>query len=227
MGRAAGAVLVAVIPMALLGACGDDDDGTQRAGQVSEAASDAGLPEDVADLLALLARGTTADYQVVYPGDDGTSELVVTQRAPDRRVDRVEGTDVVSSTLLRDGIRYECRPDDTGDLLCDRAGTDADDAGPFDIERLERAVDAISDSAADYDLRVVEREVLDVSARCLVAERREDAPPDTGSAGLGELCLSPEGAVLVAASGGERVEATEYTTEIPDGIFDLPDGAAG
>jgi hypothetical protein len=227
MGRAVGVGLAALAAIAALAACGDGDAAAERADQVSDAAADAGLPADVADLLALLGRGTVATYQVVYPSEDGAGEVVVTQRPPDRRVDLVIDGEVRESTVLRDGVRYRCAPDGAGALACERTGTEPDEAGPFDADQLRRAVEAVAERAAGYDLRVVDREVLEVDARCLVTERRPDAPADPESADIGELCLSPEGAVLVASSGAERVAATDYATGVSDGIFDLPDETSG
>ena len=36
-----------------------------------------------------------------------------------------------------------------------------------------------------------------------------------------DICLSPEGGQLLVDSGGERVEAEAYTTEVPTGTFDV------
>ncbi len=77
----------------VLAACGSDDPvtavGRDRADQARQAALDAGLDADVADFLALAAQGETATYQLTYPGPSDGSELVVTSRPPDRRVDLV------------------------------------------------------------------------------------------------------------------------------------------
>jgi hypothetical protein len=39
--------------------------------------------------------------------------------------------------------------------------------------------------------------------------------------GTDTLCLSPEGAHLLVDSDGERVVADAYTTDVPDGTFDV------
>ncbi len=39
----------------------------------------------------------------------------------------------------------------------------------------------------------------------------------------GTLCVSPEGALLRVLQGEQELDATDYTTEIPDNTFVRPD----
>jgi hypothetical protein len=67
--------------------------------------------------------------------------------------------------------------------------------------------------------------VAGVDARCLVTRLRSGRR----SAELGEsgtICASPEGAVLLVDQGGERLEATEYGTDVEDDAFVRPDQPA-
>src|SRR3546814_17601158 len=85
-------------------ACGGDEGtaelGSDRADQVREAAIEAGLEPEVADVLALAARGTTATFRATYNGSDGAS-VVVSPAPPDHRFDAVVGDRAVE----RRGIR--------------------------------------------------------------------------------------------------------------------------
>ena len=78
-----------------------------RADQVRDAAREAGLPDDVADVLATAARGATATFQVTYAGTEG-ARFVVSQEPPDHRVDVIAAGKIVESRVLRDGTAYRC-----------------------------------------------------------------------------------------------------------------------
>src|SRR5690606_20753045 len=91
-----------------LAACGDDDRvGDERAGQVRQAALDAGLDDEVADVLALAAAGATATFQVTYAGTEG-AEVMVSQQPPNRRIDVLTAGLIVQSQVVRDGVGYLC-----------------------------------------------------------------------------------------------------------------------
>lgn len=204
-------------------ACGDDDDlADARAEQVREAATEAGLPADVVDVMVLAARGTSATYQVTYDGDDGAAVLV-SQQPPDRRVDVLRGDRVVESRVVRDGTGYECRPpegDPEGALRCRRTESALEAPGAFTDEALDEFAAQLGSSQADLDLTVEEQEIAGVTATCLTAERRAGAGGGPASA-LDTLCLSPEGAPLLVEAEGERVVASAYSADVPDGTFDV------
>jgi hypothetical protein len=201
-------------------ACGDDGDptATHRAGQVRAAALDAGVPDDVADLLALAASASGATFQVTYRGDDG-AELVVSQRPPDRRVDVVASGEVVQSRVARGSTTYRCDPLD-GALRCRRDGGSWRGPGAFSERALDELLEALTRARDAYDLTVEERVVAGTDASCLLTALRPGAEADDRGA-TGTLCLSEEGVQLLVDSGGERLEATGYTTRVPEGTFDV------
>lgn len=222
--------LVAAVAGGLLllaaGACGGRDDAvtTDRVEQVRAAARQAGLSDGVTDVLALAARGTTATFQVTYTGADGSS-IVVSQDPPNRRVDVLTAGLVVESQVVRDGVAYACTlPADgqPGDALeCDRTSGAVAAPGAFADDAVQAFTDDLLASADDVDLTVENRTIAEVEATCLVAAPAAGTPLDGTEASVDTLCLSPEGAQLLVDSGGERVVADGYTTEVPDGTFDV------
>lgn len=221
-------VLLAAVVQASIGACGGDDPderlGEDRAEQVRDAAAAAGLDDEVADVLALAARGTTATFRVSYAGTGGAT-VVVSQRPPDRRIDVVVGDVIVESRVVRDGISYICAPE--GDpapdapLECERGAAAVDAPGLFTSDAIDDFTAALAASGDDLDLSVEERTIADTPATCLVTAPRAGTPPrDTGPV-VETLCLSPEGAQLLTDAGGERVVADTYTTDVPEGTFEI------
>ena len=211
----------------LAGACGSDDDpGDERAEQAEEAAREAGLDDDVADFLALAGRGPVATFQVTYPGREPGTSFVVANDPPDRRVDVVEGDVVVEVRLVLDGEALECTRDEETDRIerCSRTDAVVEPPGLFDEGALETLTTALAERREDFSFRVRTEPIVGVEARCLVTEIREGRKrPDLGE--RGEICVSPEGALLRIDQGGESIEATGYTTEIPDDTFTRPDRA--
>src|SRR3546814_1493111 len=96
-------------------ACGGDEGtaelGSDRADQVREAAIEAGLEPEVADVLALAARGTTATFRATYNGSDGAS-VVVSQAPPDHRFA------VVVGDRVEIGREHVCTPVTNAHLVC-------------------------------------------------------------------------------------------------------------
>src|SRR3546814_16036247 len=139
-------------------ACGGDEGtaelGSDRADQVREAAIEAGLEPEVADVLALAARGTTATFRATYNGSDGAS-VVVSQAPPDHRFDVVVGDRVVESRVIRDGITYRCTPPDDSeegaDLDCSRSTAAVEPAGVFTQEALAEFTDSLAASRDRFD----------------------------------------------------------------------------
>jgi hypothetical protein len=222
--------LVAAVAGGLLvvsvSACGSGDDEVtdDRVEQVRDAAREAGLDDEVADVLALAARGTTATFQVTYTGTGGSS-IVVSQDPPNRRVDVLTAGLVVESQVVRDGVAYACDlPDDgqPGDALeCDRTQGAVAAPGAFAADALAAFTDQLLDSADEFDLTVESRTIADVEATCLIAAPAAGTALDGSEAGVDTVCLSPEGAQLLVDAGGERVVADGYTTEVPEGTFDV------
>ncbi|MDQ3642905.1 MAG: hypothetical protein M3450_15910, partial [Actinomycetota bacterium] len=124
----------------LLTACaGSDSAADTRADQVRAAADQAGLPDEVTDVLELAARGAEGTFQVTYPGEEGAS-LVVSQAPPNRRIDIVAGTVVTESRVFRDGVGYRCLPPEGepgGALECTRAQGALQAPGAFTDEALD------------------------------------------------------------------------------------------
>jgi hypothetical protein len=202
-------------------ACGDDPSASdERSDQVREAAEGAGLPDDVVDVLVLAARGAEGTFQVTYPGEDGTA-VVISQAPPDRRVDVVVGDQIVSSQVVRDGIGYRCTtPDDDpeAELTCTRSSGTLDAPGAFTADALDDFTDELAGSREALDLTVEHRTIAEVEATCLVAAPKA-GPTDGTGPGVETICLSDEGAQLLVDAAGERLVASAYGTEVPDGTF--------
>lgn len=208
----------------LVGCGGDDDPGTARAEQVEAAATDAGLAADVSDFLALAARGPTATYQATYPGPEPGTQLVVANAAPDRRVDVVVDGVVTEVRLVVDGEAFRCVRDADAGAITDCERTDAVVGAPglFDDGTLDRLTTALLDRADDFSFRVETAPIAGVEATCLVTEIRAGrSRPELGDRGV--ICVSPQGALLRVDQAGEELEATDYTTDIPDDTFERPD----
>jgi hypothetical protein len=210
----------------VMGACGGDDDGVtaQREDQIRDAAREAGLDDDVADLLALAARGTTARFQLTYEGTGGAA-LVVSQDPPNHRVDVLTAGLVVESQVVRKGVAYRCelpaegRPGD--DLDCTRTDGALEVPGAFTDRALQTFTDEMLASADDFDLTVETRTIAEVDATCLIAAPKAGTTLDGTGPNVDTICLSDEGAQLLVDAGGQRVVATAYSTEVPKGTFDV------
>lgn len=206
--------------------CGDDggDVGGDRADQVRRAAREAGLADDVSDVLALAATGATATFQVTYGGRDG-AEILVSQDPPNRRVDALTAGLIVQSQVVRDGVGYTCELPEGGQpgdpLECDRTRGAIEPQGAFTAEALTAFTDELARSRDAIDLTVETRTIAGADATCLVAAPVAGTPLDGAEPSVDTICLSPEGAQLLLDSDGERVVATAYSTEVPDGTFDV------
>lgn len=208
------------------GACGSGDDvGDDRADQVRDAARDAGLSAEVADVLALAARGATATFRLTYEGIDGAS-ITVSQDPPNRRVDALAGGRIVQSQLVRGEVGYLCElPTDgqPGDPLdCRRTEGAVPAEGAFTAEALASFTEELAAAPDAFDLTVEQRTIAGVEATCLITAPTAGTPIDGTTPGVDTICLSEDGAQLLVDSGGERVVASTYSTEVPHGTFDLP-----
>jgi hypothetical protein len=212
-----------VVLLLALVACGDDDSvASTRADQIRAAAADAGLPDDVTDVLVLAARGTEGTFQVTYPGEGGTA-LVVSQAPPNRRIDVVTGGRVAESRVFRDGVGYECIPPEDeplGALVCTRSEGALQSPGAFTDEALDAFTADLAESSDDLDLSVETRTIADVEATCLVAVPKA-GPTDGTGPGVETICLSEEGAQLLVDAVGERLVAEAYTPDVPEGTFEI------
>jgi hypothetical protein len=199
-----------LVVLAVAAACGSDPSASdERADQIRQVAEEAGLADDVADVLALAARGIDGTYQVTYEGDDGAS-VVISQSPPDRRIDVVAGERVVESRVFRDGVGYRCAPpaDDPGaGLDCTRSEGALDAPGLFTEEALKAFADDLAASSDEVEVSVETRTIADTEATCLIAG------PDT-------ICFSEQGAQLLLDTADDRLEASAYTTDVPEGTFE-------
>lgn len=215
---------VVVVGLASCGGGDRDRVGDDRADQVREAAADAGLSGEVADVLALAARGATATFQVTYEGAGGAT-ITVSQQPPNRRVDVLTAGRIVQSQVLRDDVAYTCEVADTGQpgdpLECRRTRGAVPAQGAFTDEALATFTAELAGALDSIDLTVETRTIADVRATCLVSAPKAGTPIDGGAPGVDTICLSDEGAQLLVDSAGERVVAAVYSTEVPDGTFDI------
>lgn len=210
--------------VAALAACGDEgsDVARARAEQAREAAIDAGLESDVADYLGLAARGDTATYRVTYPGPTEGTELVVTNRPPDRRVDVVVDGETTETRLAVDGQAYECRPGEG----CERTDAFVPAPGVFTEGAVEELRSSLLERTEDFVFEIQVQPVAGVEATCLVTRIRAGRErPELGSGGT--ICLAPSGAVLLVDRDDERFEALDYEATVDDAAFRLPDPGEG
>jgi hypothetical protein len=225
-------LLIAVAGVAvMLASCGGGDSDAvadDRADQVRDAARDAGLSDEVADVLALAARGATATYQVTYEGADGAG-ITVSQQPPNRRVDALTEGRIVQSQVVRDGVGYTCELADGGQpgdrLDCRRTQGAIPAQGAFTDEALAAFTEELAGALDSLDLTVESRTIADVRATCLVSAPKAGTPIDGDGPGVDTICLSDDGAQLLVDSAGERVVAAAYSTDVPDGTFDVSDAA--
>jgi hypothetical protein len=213
------AVLLSLLAVA---ACGDDDPtaGEARAGQVRDAAAAAGLPDDVADLLADAASAVDATFRVSYELVDRS--VVVTQRPPDRRVEVTSGDGTVDATISVGGRTHACTdPPGEDGWRCEQLGEPPPDAG-FEADAVADLADALAAGADRYVFVVEEREVAGTPARCLVTSLRPGVGADPTLGDEGVLCIAATGAVLLVERPAGTLRAASYATEVDDAAFELP-----
>ena len=222
----------------LLAACSSS--GPSRADQGRSIASDAGLSADVADVFALALEGPSATYTLTYATKDSAgspTQLTVTQRPPDRRVDVFASDGTIESTFRLGTVAYQCT----------KAGTDASTAtwvcgtiagavggtpgatDPVSDDAVRAAIDAFKARATDYDFRVEHRSIVGVDARCLVTTRKAGHDSDASLGASATMCLAPNGAVLSVEVPTGSFSATAYSTAVDTSTLELPappDGAA-
>ncbi len=215
----------------LAAACSDDPDeiaatGDERSEQARAAALDAGLDPAVAEFLGLLARGDTATYEVRFPGPEDGTELRISTRPPERRVEVRQGEQIIEVRLVTGGQAYTCTPEeDTEDLSCERTDALVDPPGVFRAEALDALTASLTERAADYTFEIEVLPVAGIEAQCLVTRLRSGREAaDRGASGT--ICASDEGAVVLVDQGDDRLEALEYATVVGDEAFVRPDEPA-
>lgn len=219
------AALAALLLVVAVAGCGDDEDvGDERSDQLRRTALDAGLPREVADVLALAARGATATFQLTYPGEDG-AEITISQAPPNRRVDVAQAGLIVRSQVVRGEVAYLCEVPEGGrpgdDLECERSSGAVPATGAFTDDELEAFADDLAATRDELDLTVEQRDLAGVEATCLVTAPVAGTPIDGEGPGVDTLCLAPDGAQLLVDVGGERVVAASYASSVPEGTFDV------
>lgn len=215
-------VLLLLAPAAVFIGCGDD---TGRAEQAHDAAKAAGLSEEVADFFASATSGIDATYRVSYATTDDAGkpiQFTVTQHPPDRRVDIFRADGSIDTTLVSGGKRYQCTK--TGDAWqCgELTGTVQDPGTAFDPDVLQATIDRLTASADAYDFRVESRRIAGADGRCLVTTLKPGQASAEGLGAAGTLCLAPEGPQLLVDTPRGKIEAREYSTDLPADAFSLP-----
>jgi hypothetical protein len=203
-------VLAAAALALALAACGDDprSAGEARADQVRDAAEDAGLPGDVADVLAAAAAGVDGTFRVTYELEGGT--VVVTQRPPDRRIETASDDGSVDVLLTAGGRAHACTdPPGPDGWTCEDLGSPPDE-GVFDAADVEAFSDALA-GGPGVELAVEARDVAGTPTRCIVSS----PTPAT-------LCVAESGAILPVERPSGTLRAAAHTTDIPADAFDLP-----
>lgn len=226
-------LLAALAVAGLAAACGGDGGGdagaagATRAEQVRDAARDARLPAEVADLLADAAGVVAQTFTVTYDlGGESGGTAVLTQDPPRRRVDlraRVDGDDVVRS-LVTEGDESTVCERAAGRWTCgrDAGGGSAATPGAFDVDQIEAVIDDLDRARDAYEFRVARRTVAGASARCLVTELRPGREPTDEFGAKGTLCISPEGVPLLVETATASLRALRYSTSVDGDAFDLP-----
>ncbi len=224
--------LVSLLVVTLAGATacggggGSRDAATARADQVRAAAHDAGLPADVADLLADAAGVPGATFEVTYDlGGASGGTAVLTQDPPRRRVDlhtQVDGDDVTRALITERDRTTVCERA-AGKWTC-RAGSPSDQSTPtpFGADQVEQVVGDLETAKDAYSFRVASRDIAGTKARCLVTELKPGKQPTADLGAKGTLCISAEGVPLLVETPAASLRALKYTTDIPDNAFDAP-----
>jgi hypothetical protein len=196
-----------------------------KADQGRSIAEQAGLSADVAAFFSLAVSGANATYRATIETTDTTGQPVqvtTTQRPPDARFDTFHADGTVDSTIAVGGQRYQCTMAG-GHWDCGELGTSpSSSAQVFNPSTVQRAIDQFEHRANDYDFRIEDRQMVGITARCLITTRKAGHEQDPSLGASATLCLSPEGAVLAVEVPSGSITAREYTTTIPGEAFTLP-----
>lgn len=184
----------------------------QRAAQARSAAIEAGLGDDVADVVALAARAPAATFSAVYEVPGVPGRVVVHQRPPRRRVDTVDAEGRTVSAFVSDGsaTSWDCTRR-TSWRCAAVAGSSG--AGAFDPALVDRTVAALSATGPTAEPVSVERTtVAGAAAVCVRSGATE------------RLCVSPSGVpLLVERAGAGSLRAVTYRTAVDPDDLRRPD----
>lgn len=222
-----GAVVIALVAGAVLWIRRPRDAAAEaaatRRAQAEDVAAEAGLPDDVRELIGRAAGVVGATFAVTYElGDGGVADVV--QDPPRRRVDiRPAGASQPVTAVVVDeaGRTATCRQGTT--WACTRQDGSADvTTGPFAGPDLERTISALAASRATYDFSVEDRRIAGVDASCLVTTRKAGAAADPTRGTRGELCVAPDGVPLLVSGGASTLKAVRYSTSVKGRTLDAP-----
>lgn len=223
------------LAMALAGCAGDHEPGAaeladRRARQAVAAAAEAGLPDDVQELLGTAARAPAASFSATYRA--GVDRVVVHQRPPRRRVDVIVGG-VARESVVSDadgevrcerpaGELWTCRPVRAGEAAGGTVGF-----GAFSPELVARTVEALEDAAGAFTLDVVERRIAGVDASCLRSAPAAAAADEERGSATAWLCVAPDGVPLLVdrGDGTPELRAIAYRRGASVGDVGRPDDA--
>lgn len=206
-----------------IAACGGS--APTKADQGRSIAEGAGLSPDVSAFFALATTGSTATYRSTIETTDAAGkplQVTTTQRPPDTRVDVFQADGTVDSTISVGGRTSQCTMT-ANEWECGELGpSSSKSAQVFSPATVQSAIDGFRQRADDYDFRVEDRQLVSITARCLVTTRKPGREQDPSLGASATLCLSLEGAVVLVEVPSGSVTATAYTTTIPADAFTLP-----
>ena len=194
--------------------------GRQRAEQARAAAKEAGLPDDVAGVIADAAGAVGRTFTVTYDTGDG-GRATLAQAPPRRRFDVSRPGGPTRASLVNEQGSFACEQRD-GTWTCLPSREPPPEVGPFAATDLERTIGSLSAARITYDLRVETRLVAGVEARCLVTERKPSASGDAALGERGTLCVAPSGAALAIDQPDQRLTAVGYADDVDAAAFVLP-----
>jgi hypothetical protein len=228
-GRLPAAMTVLLVGAALAAGCGGR---ASRSQQAAGAAGDAGLPSAVRTFVGKVAAGAdhtfTVSYDVPASGSQPASQVTISQRPPNRRVDVVNADGTTDTTLRLGSTTYQCQ-EAAQHWRC--AVLQKEDAGAaagvLDEATLDRFTAALRKDAADYDMKVESRPLAGVTASCLVTTLKPAKRSDSSLGPSATMCIAGSGAVLLVERPGEQLTAARYATSVPSSVFQLPAPAEG
>jgi hypothetical protein len=223
------ALLAAVLCAALAGACsgGKDSASETRAKQARQVAEDAGLPDDVQDLLAAAAGSAAHTFTVRYKlAVEGST--TITQDPPQRRIELVLGsgpTAVTRATITNSKGTFACTKNADA-WTCRKTGDAAPSFSPLGLGDIKQTTAELAKARESYTFRVEKRTVAKTDAKCLVTSLRPGKVPDPTRGTKGVLCISEDGVPLVIEGANTVITATSYRSAVDPAAFRLPAAAS-
>lgn len=219
------AAALLVVATACGGTSKADAAASKRRDQIRKAATDAGLPRDVADFLSTAAGVVGESFQVTYDLADGKGgTAVLSQHPPRRRVDlrtTVKGTDAIRSLITDGGQSTVCQKT-AGTWSCRPGSADESSPGGFGEQQIDNAVKELKQAKGDYDFRLGTRSIAGQKARCLVTELKPGRQEKPGIGRKGTLCVSSQGVPLLVETPIASLRALKYADHVDDKVFDIP-----